>query len=128
MANTFGKIFKIFIIGVAFVLTVMSLYSLRAAETDSKFQYNDHNRRDPFWRLVLPDGTVLSYDTDLMISDMVLEGVIFDPNGKSLAIINGKVLKVGDRLGLFTLTEIHRGYVILTKANKRYVLQMKKEE
>lgn len=95
---------------------------------ETPYVYTDHNKRDPFWRLVGPDGTILNYEMDLVISDMILEGVIYDPNGKSLAIINGKVVSRNGKIGLFMVSEIYEDKVILYKGSERYILQIKKEE
>ncbi len=92
------------------------------------FVYQDQNKRDPFWRLVTPEGTIVTYDTDLMISDMILEGVIYDPEERSMAIINGKVMSKDQKIGLFTVKEIHQDHVLLSKGQEDFILRMKKEE
>jgi hypothetical protein len=78
--------------------------------------------------LVSPDGGVLNYNNDVLISDMVLEGIIFDPKGKSLAIINGRVVKLNEQIGLYMVIEIRENKVVLVKNQERFVLEIKKEE
>ena len=99
--------------------------SLSAAE---KSLYNAHGKRDPFWRLVSPSGALLNYDSDLQLSDMALDGIISDPNGQNLAIINSVIVKTNDKIGLYVVSEVDKDKVILTKGAEIYVLKLKKEE
>ena len=98
------------------------------AVEEGTFMYDDHGQRDPFWKLVSQSGVITSYGTDVQISDMVLEGVIFDPRGQSLAIINGKVMKLNEQVGMYTIVEIYQDKVVLLKDEHRYILEIKKEE
>ena len=109
-------------------LILLAVVSVAWAEEEASFVYDDHGRRDPFWRLVSPSGAVLNYDSDLLISDMVLEGIIADPSGKSVAIINSMVVKPNDKIGLFVVSEIEQDKVILNKGEESFVLKLKKEE
>ncbi len=92
------------------------------------FVYNDHGKRDPFWKLVSPSGTILHYDSDLSMSDLTLEGIIFDPSGKSLAVINGMILKENDRVAVFLVETIEKNRVVLSKDQEKFVLELKKKE
>lgn len=95
---------------------------------DKKFVYEDHGRRDPFWPLVSSSGVFLHYGTDLVASDMVLEGIVADKNGKNIAIINSMVITVNDRIGLYVVEKIETDRVMLIKGQERYILKLKKEE
>lgn len=102
---------------------------LWAAEPSAgKFSYDDHGKRDPFWKLVSPGGGIMNFETDLLISDLTLEGIIFDPSGKNLAIINGNVVKPNDKLGAFIISRIEKNEVILLKGQESFVLRLKREE
>ena len=66
---------------------------------EKDFSYNSKGNRDPFLTLVTQDGRILPgaravSDTD----DIELEGIIWDPNGKSMAILNGKLVKEKQRI------------------------------
>ena len=102
--------------------------ALGAAAQEQSFVYNDHGKRDPFWPLVTAEGSVLSYDTDFLISELHLEGVVIGAGGKNAAIINGKIVQVNDNLGEFVVTEISSGSVVLIKDGERFELMLKKEE
>ena len=109
-------------------LIMLAMVQVAGAEEAAPFVYDDHGKRDPFWRLVSPSGAILNYDSDLLVSDMVLEGIIADPNGKSVAIINSMVVKPNDKIGLFVVSEIEQDKVILNKGEESFVLKLKKEE
>lgn len=95
---------------------------------DQAFVYNDHGRRDPFWRLVTTGGVILNYDKNLVIADMTLEGISYDAGGQSMAIINGMIFKRDDRMGVYTITKIDPKKVTLVKEQETFVLELKKEE
>lgn len=72
--------------------------ALMAAE---KSMYNAHGKRDPFIPLVT--STMKSSSSNLLgvdnIDDLVVEGVVYDPQHGSVVIVNGTVLKEGEELG-----------------------------
>ena len=110
-----------FILGVVFVMAVPVVYAQAAA-----VPYDDHGKHDPFWPLVSPTGALIAYDSDLTINDMVLEGVVSDTDGKNLAIINGKVVKAGDKLGPYVIELINVDQVNLTKGQEHFSLKLNK--
>lgn len=93
-----------------------------------KFVYDDHGKRDPFWKLVTASGSIMNFETDLLISDLTLEGIIVDPRGANLAIINGNVVKTNDKLGAFTVLKIEKDNVKLLKGQESFILRLKREE
>ena len=112
--------------GVAWVISLM-IVGLVFAE-GVQFNYDDHGKRDPFWRLVSPGGGIISYETDLSPSEMTLEGIIYDSGGNSLAIINGNIFKANDKFGLSVISKIEEKKVILLKGQESFILELKKEE
>ena len=112
-----------------FAIFLLGVTSAAWAQNEEKpFVYDSHGRRDPFWRLVSPSGAVLNYDSDLQLSDMALDGIISDPSGKNLAIINSVIVKIDDKIGLYVVSEVDQDKVILTKDGEIFVLKLKKEE
>lgn len=95
-------------------------------ETD--FTYKDNGKRDPFWSLLGGRGVIVNYDKDILISDMVLEGVMAEPTGESVAIINGNIVKLGDKIGLFIVKDIKPNAVTLEKGTDNFTLKLKKED
>jgi len=108
------------------LLCISVLVSLSFAQ-EQPFVYDDHGRRDPFWSLISPSGTILSYDTDLDFSELTLEGITYDPSGKSVAIINSTVVKLNKEIGGYKVIEIQKNEVIVQKDGKTYTLKMRKE-
>jgi len=92
------------------------------------FIYDDKGKRDPFWNLVSPSGTIINYETDYMVGDLLLEGIMSGQADQSLAIINGRVVKKGDKIGNFEILEVGDNKVILKKDTQKFELRLKKEE
>lgn len=97
------------------------------AQPKAGFIYNDQGKRDPFWPLVSLNGSIINYEKDLLISDMILEGIIREEKGKSIAIINGMIVKPNDTIGLFTVKEIDAHSVVLQKGSQTFVLKLKED-
>ncbi len=95
-----------------------------AQQTDTA--YDEHGKHDPFLPLVAPGGAIITYDSDLTVGDMILEGIISDPQGNGLAIINGKVVKVGDKVGSYAVGVIGHDDVDLSKGQEHFSLKLKK--
>lgn len=117
----FNKISIIFCVLLFFTVGVQ-------AQGEKPFVYDDHGRRDPFWSLVTSGGAVVNYGSDIMISDMILEGIIAGVDGKNIAIINGAVVGEEDKIGLFTIKAIEQDKVVLVKEGEDFILKLKKEE
>ncbi len=93
------------------------------------FVYDDHGKRDPFLPLVDSNGIIITYEDNLLLTDLVLEGIVLgvDDNA-NLAIINGKVLKKGDKIGPFVVLHISAKSVLLGKGKQKFDLKLKKGE
>ena len=111
----------------AAVLVLMTLHTVMAKE-DELFVYDDQGRRDPFWRLVSPSGAILNYETDFLITDLALEGIMAGKDGKNYAIINGRILKAEDIIGQFVVERIDEDRIVLKKGKKKFELKLKKGE
>lgn len=98
------------------------------AQEKRPFVYDDHGRRDPFWQLVSPTGTVLNYETDFLITDLALEGIMAGTQGENVAIINGRILRIKDAVGQFIVERIYEGSVILKKGKQKFELKLEKGE
>jgi len=95
---------------------------------EENYRYDDHGRRDPFWRLVTGTGTIVSFEQDIISSDLVLEGIMTGEGGKNVAIINGMIVESLDRIGMFVVQDIQPDAVILRKGLENVTLKIKKEE
>ena len=103
-------------------------YIAQAEEAQEPFVYQDKNNRDPFWPLINDNGVLQNYEKEYLVSDLELEGIMASPNGKSVAILNGKVVKVNDVVGEYTVKDIQANKVIILKGQEEFELQLKKGE
>ena len=90
--------------------------------------YDDHGKRDPFVPLVSSAGMVVTYDEDLSVNDLVLEGIVADPSGNNAAIVNGKVVKVHDQVGPYVVENIAVDHVEFLKGTEQFILKIKKTD
>lgn len=107
------------------MLTLANQYSYAAGE---RFIYDSKNKRDPFIPLVGKGMRLLVPQEAKSIENIILEGIIFDPEQDSLAIINGEIFKEGDSIGGFILSEVTKKSIILTKDEKDYTITLIEEE
>lgn len=94
-----------------------------------EFSYTAASKRNPFIPLVTNDGRLLKIEEndETKKEELILEGIIYDPQGISYAIINGQVLKVADPVGDYMLLRIEENRVILIKENQERVINLKEE-
>lgn len=92
------------------------------------FVYKDGGRRDPFWPLVNSSGGIISYNKSLTMSDMSLQGIMLGTGEDNAAIVNGMIVKKGDKIGVFTVKRITANSVIFEKDKKEFILKLKKED
>ena len=114
------------------LLSILSVPILSISEDTSQtgqFVYNDHGKRDPLWPLVSSSGGTMTYDTDFLVTELNLEGIMVATGSEgNLAIINGRVLKEHENIGQFIIQKISSDTVILQKDTETFELKLKKEE
>ena len=98
------------------------------AKKSGPFRYDARGRRDPFLPLIR-DGQLVDIRGDGSsesgpTSTPVLYGILWDPGGASIALINGVEAKVGDRIDDYKVAEIRRDAVVLTNGGEPVVLQI----
>lgn len=107
-------------------LCVLILLITKSVYAQENFVYDDHGKRDPFVPLVSSAGMVVTYDEDLSVNDLVLEGIVADATGNNAAIVNGKVVKAQDQIGPYVVDLIAVDHVEFLKGSERYILKLKK--
>jgi hypothetical protein len=108
------------------LLFVLTLFFTNSVYAQESFVYDDHGKRDPFVPLVSSAGMVVTYDEDLSVNDLVLEGIVSDASGNNAAIVNGKVVKVHDQVGPYVVDVIAIDHVEFLKGADRFILKLKK--
>ncbi|MDP1853583.1 MAG: hypothetical protein Q8L26_05225 [Candidatus Omnitrophota bacterium] len=91
------------------------VFGFLCASAEEQFVYNAKRKRDPMMPLVTPQGLIRDIKSLGAQEDLVLEGIIYDAQGKSLAIINGQIIKAGDSLGKIKILDIREDKVIILK-------------
>jgi hypothetical protein len=93
-----------------------------------EFLYDSKAKRDPFIPLVTSDGRLLKLEQEEGVKGLLLEGIIYDKNGLSCAIVNGEVVKIGDWAGDYQVLKIEKNKIIFIKEGQMTELELKKEE
>ena len=87
-----------------------------------RYEKGDH--RDPFISLVGADGIVArKFDA----SDINVEGIIYDPHGESMVLINGEFYKQGDNVKGANVITIFRDRVILGRSDEEKTIWIREE-
>ena len=94
------------------------------------FRYDSKGKRNPFIPLVTPDGRLvkLESDTEKKSSDLSLEGIIFDKNGISFALVNGAVVRIGDTIDTYQVLKIEKNKVIFIRDGQLRELDLKEKD
>ena len=107
-------------------LAASAAWALSDAKTDA-FRYNAKGRRDPFVPLVR-DGQFVTVSqqgpSPLETSRPMLRGILWDPGGHSLALINDIEAKVGHTIGDYQVREIRHDAVVLSNGAGELVLEI----
>ena len=105
---------------------MLVLFFTNLVYAQEPFVYDDHGKRDPFVPLVSSAGMVVTYDEDMSVNDLILEGVLADASGNNAAIVNGKVVKVHDQIGPYVVDVIAVDHVEFLKGTERFILKLRK--
>ena len=84
------------------------------ADPGLPFRYDSGSRRDPFMPLV-KDGRLVAAGPGVRLeqSTPVLYGILWDPAGRSIALVNDTEVREGDRIGEYEVKEIQHDAVVL---------------
>jgi len=92
--------------------------------------YDSKGRCDPFIPLVR-EGRVVPCDSrpgtagdESKTAVPTLGGILWDAEGRSIALINGGETKTGDTVDGYRVSEIHRDEVVLTRESERVLLRI----
>jgi len=112
---------RVVLSGIAAALIASSLQPAHAA-------YDPKGRRDPFIPLVGQERPSLASLSDIeSIEDVKLEGFAVAPDGKRIAVINGELVRSGDRAGEFEVLEVGKKSVKVSISGKTYDLTLPEE-
>ena len=110
------------------ILLAMAAACSGAAE--KTFEYNAHGKRDPFVPLVgvAKEGSAGGAWGVFSIDDVVLQGITLGPGGERCVIINGEIMKEGDKMGLLSVKSIGNNEVTLQIEDKTFEKKLYEEQ
>ena len=108
----------------AFLLVMVLLILAPGVFAAPEVLYDSGNRRDPF--VPLDEGNDTSVATTS--SGIKLEGIIYDPGGRSMAILSGKSYQKGETVGDATVVKISKDHVVITVDGEEKTLWIREEE
>ena len=98
------------------VVTLMSLSVIftQGQLFSFEYKYESGDRRDPFIPLIISQRRMsVGLEAVESIEDVKFEGVIFDPAGKSMAVLNGEIVKEGEKVHNVKIVKIYENAVTL---------------
>jgi hypothetical protein len=101
-----------------------------AVFAQGEFVYQDRGKRNPFIRLVTPEGRLLKLDKldTAAPGGLTIEGIIYDKAGRSFAIVNAEVVGIGDSVGNYQVLKIFENKVVFIKDGIPLEVELTKEE
>ena len=110
---------------VLFAVSVLVALSLAEA---GNYEYNSRGRRDPFLPLLGSERVTASMLQDVTaIEDVKLEGIASGSQGNLIAILDGQMVKQGEKFGIVEIKEITKNSVRLLIGGKEYKLVLPEE-
>jgi type II secretory pathway component PulC len=101
-------------------------YHLSFAFDQAQFTYDSQGNRDPFMPLLTKDGRpITTYSRIGSINDIIVEGILYDPQGASIVIINDMILKHGDSISGVTVKKIEKNSVVLSFKGEDHTFKIK---
>jgi hypothetical protein len=101
----------------------------QAAEVALKGRYDAQGKRDPFVALVRNGRLVGAVKAGAQVGALpTLFGILWDPQGQSIALLNDGEAKVGDVVEGYKVLEITRDTVVLENGPEPIILQITFDE
>lgn len=92
---------------------------------EEAYVYDSRGKRDPFIPLVgVAVTTVGSLEDVMSIEDVKLQGVASNAAGVQIAIINGEMIKEGEKSGRVTLKKITKEKIIILIDEESYEISL----
>lgn len=112
----------------AFFCVVLAIILAPLASAEDSLVYKAGGRRDPMIPLVTPQGLIRDIKSQSGHNGLSLEGIIYDAQHSSLAVINGEILKAGDNIGEVKILDIQEDRVMILKDNQVQEIRLEEEE
>ncbi|MFH0762364.1 MAG: general secretion pathway protein GspB [Candidatus Omnitrophota bacterium] len=109
------------------ILLCWILVVCRGALAKGDFVYDSQGRRNPFAPLVSSDGRLLNFNKETL-QELQVNGIIYDKQGSSYAIVNSMVVKSGDIIGEYKVLRIEENKVVFDKGGQPLEIEIHDEE
>ncbi|MBI3312505.1 MAG: hypothetical protein HYZ88_03155 [Candidatus Omnitrophica bacterium] len=91
--------------------------------------YNAKGKRDPFVPLLTAEGQRihppgLDEETTVGVSGLILQGIVFDPQGDSTAVINGKIVREQEEIIGMRVIRIQPSAVVVLAEGQEHRLEL----
>lgn len=110
------------------IFLILVFFGLSLAEGD--FVYQAKGKRNPFIPLVGKDGRFLKLDREQEkggASGLSVDGIIYDKQGVSFALVNGRVVGIGDYAGEYRVLKIEDDKITFLKGDQVKEVPINKE-
>jgi hypothetical protein len=102
----------------------MLLVLVTSAFAASEVGYDRGSRRDPF----MPLKAEVFAPASNVSTSVKLEGIIYDPGGQSMAMLNGKAYQMGEAVGDAKVVKISKDHVVISEGGEDKTLWIREEE
>lgn len=119
----FGRLLK-FGFGVFIFFWILIWFSSVPAQ---EYTYKYQGKRDPFIPLISSSGYLINLEPQEN-EILHLEGIMYDPQGESMAIVNGELVAVGETIGDYLISSIESERIIVIKDNEKVEIEFRREE
>ncbi len=93
------------------------------------FTYTSKGKRNPFIPLVSKEGRLIKLDKEEQTgkTDLLVDGIIYDKQGLSYALVNGRVVGVGDYVDEYRVLKVENNKVTFLKDDQMREVSINKE-
>lgn len=108
--------------------TFIAALILCAVEAGAGYKYESHGRRDPFIPLVgfSEKGTKEGLKGVYTVEDLKLQGITTSGDGSKRVILNGEIMKEGDKIERVTVISVGKNTVKVRIDDTYYELELYK--
>jgi hypothetical protein len=118
------KLLRVFVLGELGITVLLGFFSPLAA--GEEIVYDSGGRRNPFVPLI-GAGAIAQSSSQVKTTDLVVDGIIYDPTGGSIVVIKGESYKEGAQIKNITIVSILKDRVILKQNDAEKVLWIREE-
>lgn len=121
------KRISVVFIAVFFLVLILTIF-IQERLFGLEYKYESKDRRDPFIPLIISQRRIsLGLEAVETIDDIRFEGVIFDPAGSSVAVVNGEIVREGEKIHNVEIVKIYDNAIKLKIYDKAHTIGLIEE-